>query len=189
MIMKRNLTCTFGRRLAIAAALLALAFVAAPRPGRAQGSRRDDIVIGPRGTPLGGASVAICTQPAVTTTAPCSPLATLYSNAALTQALANPLTTDGLGNYVFYAAPGKYTVQIYGPNITTRVLSDVILPSDPSAPTFSTLTTTSGITAFSLSGRQSHGRRKFRRHRHADRGRRARAFHRAGFAVVLEPAL
>ncbi len=151
MIMKRNLTCTFSRRLTIAAALLALAFVAAPRPVRAQGSRKDDIVIGPRGTPLGGASVAICTQPAVTTTAPCSPLATLYSNAALTQALANPLTTDGLGNYVFYAAPGKYTIQIYGPNLTTRVLPDVILPSDPSAPTFSTLTTTSGITAFSLS--------------------------------------
>ncbi len=151
MIMKRNLTCTFGRRLAIAAALFALAFVVAPSRVHAQGSRKDDIVIGPRGTPLGGASVAICTQPAVTTTTPCSPLATLYSNSALTQALANPLTTDGLGNYVFYAAPGKYTIQIYGANLTTRVLPDVILPSDPSSPTFSTLTTTSGISAFSLS--------------------------------------
>ena len=130
--------------------LLALSAVAPPRV-RAQGSRKDDIALGPRGTPLAGASVAICTQPAVTTTAPCSPLATLYSNAALTQALANPITTDGLGNYNFYATPGKYTIQIYGPSVTTKVVPDVILPSDPSSPTFASVTTTSGISAFSLS--------------------------------------
>ena len=133
--------------IAVIFAILALA----PTAALAQGSRKDDIAIGPRGTPLGGASVAICTQPAVTTTAPCSPLATLYSNSALTQALANPLTTDGLGNYNFYATPGKYTIQIYGPSVTTKVIPDVILPSDPSSPTFATVTTTSGITAFSLS--------------------------------------
>ena len=74
-----------------------------------------------------------------------------YSNAALTTPLANPLSTDGLGNYFFYAAPGKYTIQIYGPGITTRILPDVILPSDPSSPTFTSVTTTSGISAFSLS--------------------------------------
>ncbi|MGO9642018.1 MAG: hypothetical protein ACLP1Y_12025 [Candidatus Acidiferrales bacterium] len=147
--MQRKTIRTLLRRFEIFAALLALGIAAAPG-AFAQGSRKDDIVIGPRGTPLGGASVAICTQPAVITTAPCSPLATLYSNSALTQALANPLTTDGLGNYSFYAAPGKYTVQVYGPGLTTRTLTDVILPSDPSAPTFSSVTTTSGITAFSL---------------------------------------
>jgi hypothetical protein len=133
------------------AVLIILGAFAFSPAARAQGSRKDDIAIGPRGTPLAGASVAICTQPAVTTTAPCSPLATLYSNVTLTQALANPLTTDGLGNYNFYAAPGKYTIQIYGPSVTTKVLPDVILPSDPSSPTFATVTTTSGITAFSLS--------------------------------------
>ena len=41
----------------------------------AQGTRKDDIVINSRGFPQGGASVAICAQPAVTTTTPCSPLA------------------------------------------------------------------------------------------------------------------
>ena len=117
----------------------------------AQGSRHDDVVLGPTGQPLAGASVAICTEPATTTTAPCSPLAALYSNSALTTPLANPVSTDGLGNYFFYAAPGKYTIQIYGPGITTRVLPDVILPSDPSSPTFTSVTTTSGISAFSLS--------------------------------------
>ncbi|MGA7785596.1 MAG: glycosyl hydrolase family 28-related protein, partial [Candidatus Acidiferrales bacterium] len=81
---------------------------------------------------------------------PCSPLAQIYSDQALTQAIANPTATDGMGNYSFYAAPGRYVVEISGPGITTRQLRDVILPNDPSAPTFTTLTTTSGISAFSL---------------------------------------
>jgi hypothetical protein len=131
--------------------LCATLFVATATPAAAQGSRKDDVVFGPTGRPMAGASVAICTEPATTTAAPCSPLASLYSDSALTQPLANPLSTDGLGNYFFYAAPGKYTIQIYGPGITTRVLPDVILPSDPSAPTFTSVTTTSGISAFSLS--------------------------------------
>src|SRR5580700_121294 len=131
--------------------LCATLFVATATPAAAQGSRKDDVVFSPTGRPMAGASVAICTEPATTTAAPCSPLASLYSDSALTQPLANPLSTDGLGNYFFYAAPGKYTIQIYGPGITTRVLPDVILPSDPSAPTFTSVTTTSGISAFSLS--------------------------------------
>jgi hypothetical protein len=131
--------------------LCATLFAATAITAAAQGSRKDDVVYGPTGRPMAGASVAICTEPATTTTAPCSPLASLYSNSALTESLANPLSTDGLGNYFFYAAPGKYTIQIYGPGITTRVLPDVILPSDPSAPTFTSVTTTSGISAFSLS--------------------------------------
>ncbi len=56
----------------------------------------------------------------------------IYSDAALTQALANPLSTDGLGNYTFYAAPGRYEIEISGPGITTKQLPNVILPSDPS---------------------------------------------------------
>ncbi len=115
-----------------------------------QGTRKDDIVINSRGFPQGGASVAICAQPAVTTTTPCSPLASVFSNPALTQALVNPLVTDGLGNYNFYASPGKYTIQIYGAGITTKVIPDVVLPNDPSAPTFTSVTSTSGITAISL---------------------------------------
>src|SRR3989304_5242944 len=62
--------------------------------------------------------------------------ALIYSAAGLTQALANPLATDGLGNYTFYAAPGRYTIEISGPGITTKQLPNVILPSDPSSPTF-----------------------------------------------------
>jgi hypothetical protein len=70
-----------------------------------QGSRKDDIVLNSRGAPLAGATVRVCVMPA--SGQPCTPLAQIFSDAALTQALANPTTTDGLGNYFFYAAPGK----------------------------------------------------------------------------------
>ena len=113
-----------------------------------QGSRKDDIVFNSRGVPLAGATVRVCAMPA--TGQPCTPLAQIYSDAALTQAMANPTTTDGLGNYSFYAAPGKYELEISGPGITTKQLPNVIFPSDPSSPTFNSLSTTGGINAFTL---------------------------------------
>ena len=127
-------------------ALLALALhiLAGPVvPAHAQGSRKDDIVFNSRGVPLAGATIRVCAMPA--SGQPCTPLALIYSDAALTQALANPTTTDGLGNYSFYAAPGRYEIEISGPGITTKQLPNVILPSDPSSPNFS------AVSAFSLS--------------------------------------
>lgn len=118
------------------------------KPAHGQGSRKDDIVFNSRGVPLAGAMVRVCAMPA--TGQPCTPLAQIYSDAALTQALANPTTTDGLGNYSFYAAPGKYELEISGPGITTKQLPGVILPSDPSSPTFNSLSATGGINAFTL---------------------------------------
>jgi hypothetical protein len=132
-----------------AAFLLALAIAFFAATAGAQGSRKDDVVFNAQGRPMAGAAVRICTSSA--TGQPCSPLALIYSDPALTQALANPLATDGLGNYTFYAAAGKYMIEISGPGITTKQLPNVILPSDPSTPTFTTVTTTSGISAFSLS--------------------------------------
>ena len=102
---------------------------------QAQGSRKDDIVFNSRGIPLAGATVRVCTMPA--SGQPCTPLAQIYSDAALTQAIANPMTTDGLGNYSFFAAPGTYEIEISGPGITTKQLPSVILPGDPSNPSFS----------------------------------------------------
>jgi hypothetical protein len=116
---------------------------------RAQGSRKDDIVLNAQGRPMAGAAVRVCTSAA--TGQPCSPLASLFSDAGLTQALANPISTDGLGNYSFYASPGRYEIELSGPGITTKQLPNVILPSDPTSPTFTSVTTTSGISAFSLS--------------------------------------
>jgi hypothetical protein len=124
---------------------LALLFHAWPMVpvAKAQGTRKDDIVFNSRGIPLAGATVRVCAMPA--SGQPCTPLALIYSDAGLTQALANPTTTDGLGNYFFYAAPGKYEIEISGPAITTKQIPNVILPNDPASPTF-----TGGISAFSL---------------------------------------
>jgi hypothetical protein len=123
-------------RIARVAAMLGLVLAAAgpwAAASRAQGSRKDDIVFNTRGQPLAGAQVRVCTSSA-TTTSPCTPLANIYSDLALSQALANPTATDGLGNYNFYAAAGRYVIEVSGPGITTQQIRDVILPSDPSQP-------------------------------------------------------
>ena len=123
---------------------LALVFHAWPLVpvAKGQGTRKDDIVFNSRGVPLAGAT-RVCAMPA--SGQPCAPLALIYSDPGLTQALANPTTSDGLGNYSFYAAPGKYEIEISGPGITTKQIPNVLLPSDPSSPTF-----TGAISAFSL---------------------------------------
>src|SRR5712664_4007794 len=117
-------------------------------PAHAQGSRKDDIVFNSRGIPLAGATIRICAMPA--SGQPCTPLAQIYSDAPLTQAMANPTSTDGLGNYFFYAAPGKYEIEVSGPGISTKQLPNVILPNDPSSPTFSSVSSSGAISAFSL---------------------------------------
>ncbi len=129
--------------------LTGIAIASCSLDARAQGSRKDDIVFNAQGRPMAGATVRVCTSAA--TGQPCSPLALIYSDPALTQAPANPTSTDGMGNYSFYAAPGRYEIEISGPSITTKQIPNVILPNDPSAPTFATVTSTSGISAFSLS--------------------------------------
>jgi len=120
----------------------------AVKPARGQGSGKNDIVFNTRGVPLAGATVRVCAMPA--SGQPCTPLALIYSDEALTQALANPTATDRLGNYSVYAAPGKYEIEISGPGITTKQLPNMILPSDPASPTFSSISSTGRISVFSL---------------------------------------
>jgi len=123
---------------------LALLSLAAAPLAHAQGSRKDDIVLGPTGHPVPGAIVTVCQATATGT--PCSPLAAIFTDATLTVAAPNPLQTDGLGNYHFYAPSGRYVIQISGPTITgTQTYRDVIL-----APDSSTLGSGSDISAFSL---------------------------------------
>ncbi len=137
----------YAARLPLLAGLLLLAagaVILAPSAA-AQGSRKDDIVLGPTGHPIPGATVTVC-QAAATGT-PCSPLATIYTDATLTVTATNPLQTDGLGNYHFYAPSGRYMIQISGPSITgTLTYPDVILASDASSPTLSSLTVTGNAT-------------------------------------------
>lgn len=126
--------CTNRRattRIAATAALLLSVLLAAPS-SNAQGSRKDDIVFGPGGHPVAGATVTVCQANATGT--PCSPLATIYTDATLTVPAANPFQTDGIGNYHFYAPAGRYMLQISGPGITgTITYPDVILASDVSS--------------------------------------------------------
>jgi len=90
---------------------------------RAQGARKDDVVLNSAGQPLGGVNIAVCNATATigTGTTPCSPLASIYTDATLTTTAPNPLTTDGLGNYGFWAPPGTYQVQIYGLGAATTM--------------------------------------------------------------------
>ena len=136
-----RMTAAFVAALLLSFALLALAAPAA----LAQGSRKDDVVFGPGGHPAAGATIRVCQSGATGT--PCSPLATIYTSAALTTTAANPFQTDGIGNYHFYAPAGRYMIQISGATlIGTTTLPDVILPADLSS-------TGSGnnISAFGLS--------------------------------------
>jgi len=123
-------------------ALLALAL--APAAG-AQGSRKDDIVFGTTGHPVAGATVRVCQ--AAATGAPCSPLATIYTDTTMSVPATNPFQSDGLGNYHFYAPAGRYLIQFTGPGISGTVTQpDVILPPDVSSSS-----SPNNISAFGLS--------------------------------------
>jgi hypothetical protein len=126
-----SMQITNRRRLAPFALLIATASLLAPALA-AQGSRKDDIVFGPSGHPVAGATVTVCQATATGT--PCSPLATIYTDATLTTPSANPFQTDGIGNYHFYAPAGRYMLQISSPQINgTLTYPDVILPADVSS--------------------------------------------------------
>lgn len=75
--------------------------------------------LGIAGAPVAGASVAVYQHGTQT-------LATIYSDNGVTQA-ANPLTTDSNGAFSFYAADGRYDLQISGTNLTTTNVNDVLL--------------------------------------------------------------
>jgi len=125
---KANIAARF---FTIVALTLALSALASPQAS-AQGSRRDDVVFGPSGHPIAGATITVCQATATGT--PCAPLATLYTDATLTTTAPNPFQADGIGNYHFYAPAGRYLVQISGPQITgTLNYPDVILPADVSS--------------------------------------------------------
>lgn len=69
--------------------------------------------------PAANVSVLVQNYPSLTN-------ATIYSDNGVTPA-ANPLTTDALGNFAFYAADGHYQLTISGAGIQTVTKSDVLL--------------------------------------------------------------
>lgn len=76
-------------------------------------------IAGNSGIPISGAIVQVNTYPGGTPAA-------IYSDNGVTVA-PNPLTTDSLGNFAFYAADGRYQFVISGINITTTTVNDVQL--------------------------------------------------------------
>jgi hypothetical protein len=93
---------TFSARAIFCAATAILAATTFIAPSaRAQGSRKDDIVFGPSGHPVSDATIRVCASTATGT--PCTPLATIYTDATLTVPASNPFQSDGIGNYHFYA--------------------------------------------------------------------------------------
>lgn len=95
---------------------LAFAFLAAAAFG--QGVRFDSVGLLDTGRPANGATVRVC-QAGSTGGTGCTPLASIYTNQALTVAKSNPFTSDARGNYNFYVAPGTYDIVLSGPGITT----------------------------------------------------------------------
>lgn len=77
--------------------------------------RFDGSITNTQGVALAGVDIYICTQPANTSSIPPSPLATIYSDSSGT-VLANPVVSDGNGNWFFYAATGTYTFVIHDPD-------------------------------------------------------------------------
>ena len=77
--------------------------------------RYNDVVINQAGHPVPGVTVAVYDGSTQN-------LSSLYSDEALTQGIANPLTTDGLGRIQFSVASGDYTLALSGgtPPITSQ---------------------------------------------------------------------
>lgn len=86
----------------------------------AQGGLQSDSAL--KATAGIAASVRVCT--AAATGVPCSPLALIYSDSALTVAKTNPFASDANGNYEYYCSPGylKEQVTVGGTTFTRTVL-------------------------------------------------------------------
>src|SRR5712664_184621 len=87
------------------------------------------------------ATVTVCASGAAGL--PCSPALSnvLFSNAALTQPVSNPTTTDANGNYTFFIAPGNYTLTETASGFSGYSYQTSVTCS-PSSCTVGTLTTT-----------------------------------------------
>lgn len=126
------------------APLFLFAFLLLPAAAFGQASRIDGIAFNQAGRPAAASTVAVCSQPANVSTAPCSPLATLYTDSTATVACngingcSNPMTADGLGNYHFYYTAVPYTIQFYGSGLTTKYLPDQGISTSGNVPIYAT---------------------------------------------------
>jgi hypothetical protein len=105
-------------------------------PAFAQGGRHNDIALGRDGHIAPGASVAVCTVQGIIGygNSPCSPLAPIYTDATLATQAPNPFVADSNGDYGFWAPPGTYQVEVYGPQIGAYIQT-VTVPCVPNTTT------------------------------------------------------
>lgn len=91
------------------------------------------------------ATVRVC--PLTSTGTNCTPTSSIFSDAAETQPLGNPMSADQFGNYSFWAAPGFYLVQVTALSQSTPYFIYVTeVDADPLNPTFVSVTLTGPIT-------------------------------------------
>ena len=67
-----------------------------------------------------GASVTVLNYPAMTA-------ATIYSDNGITPIPGNVVITDANGMFGFYAANGRYALQITGPGVSMNTVLDILL--------------------------------------------------------------
>jgi hypothetical protein len=116
------------RNLLRVIAFMSLARIAAV-PAFAQGVRYNDVARTADNTPLNNGAVAVCVSSPTSpgnVGEPCSPLATIYMDPALSVPAANPILADEHGNFGFWAAPGTYFIEFYSPSRATAPFTQMI---------------------------------------------------------------
>ena len=104
--------------------LLLAAFVLCPYMDAAAQGRYQATALDSEGRTLKNTTVRVCDEPA--TGAPCTPVSSVFTDSALTNVKSNPFTTDGNGQFFFYAASGLYHIQITSGS-TIQTFPDVLI--------------------------------------------------------------
>lgn len=89
--------------------------------------RRDEFVRSVQGQSVPGSQVFVLTQPANVASYPPTPLASIYSDAAGTIPITQPMITDGFGHCDFYVAVGTYTIVVANNSIIQQVYTDQLI--------------------------------------------------------------
>ncbi|HKV28339.1 MAG TPA: glycosyl hydrolase family 28-related protein [Candidatus Acidoferrales bacterium] len=119
----------FLRIIALVCFGAAMALIICVATAMAQGVHYNDVARTKDNRPLRNGVVAVCvsnpTDPG-NVGEPCSPLTTIYTDATLLTAAANPILADTNGNFAFWAAPGTYFLEFYSPSVATEPFTEMI---------------------------------------------------------------
>jgi hypothetical protein len=88
--------------------------------------RFDGWVKSAQGAAVPGSQIYICSQPANTSAAPPTPLATVYSDVNGLIPVTQPMITDGFGHYDCYVAAGRYTIVVALGAVIQQIYEDQV---------------------------------------------------------------